>query len=147
MDATQTAYMMKELADCTVRGFALTTAGEIAVVFDGGRMLVGKNLRVLSQFESERILADQAASLSDCATTLHAASNVNGHSAQDRLAARREETVRMRDEQGIRKRIYLTDVEEPEFLSDYQATPFTPSVEIQRRARSERIKASVPEVH
>ena len=144
MDATQTAYMMKMLTDSTVRGFALTASGEIAVVFDGGRMLVGKNMRLLSQFESERILTEQTHALENCATTLMAASNVNGKSARERLESRREETVRSRDEQGIRRRVDLT--EEPAFLADYQATPFNPSVEIQRKARSERIKHSVPEV-
>jgi predicted trehalose synthase len=135
-----TSFLHEQTTDTPIRGYMDLPSGETAVVLHGGQVLVCKAPRLLTDFESERLLEETARRLRPCEVALAAIQNTDGPDADPgkRLERRREETVRRRD-----RKVVATIVDIPDFTADAMGTGMT---DVERKARTERAAREVPDV-
>lgn len=155
MNATDITYMNQELVNGAVRGFVMLPTGEVGVVCDGGRTLVAKSPRLLSAFQSERLLEGRARALTEEEASLAALDNLTGPSAGERLSARREAREPLPTPRGVhetrptRRSVDLTrfNADSDEFMPDSEFVGRPSDSDRQKRtARDERLRAEVPNV-
>lgn len=135
-----TVFLHDQTTDTPIRGYMDLPSGETAVVLHGGRVLVCKSPRLLTAFESERLLEESGRRLRPSQVALTAIANTAGPDSDPgvRLERRRQETTRQRD-----RKVVATIVDIPEFAQDAIGIGMT---EVERKARTERLSREVPDV-
>ena len=132
-------HLSAETTDTPVRGYVPLRSGETAIVLDGGRVLVCKAPRLLNDHASERLLSEWEGAHRVEACGLAAIRNAHGPSREAVMARRREVTQKARD----RVTMTFDDADAPGFCDGALGTGMT---EIERRARTEAMARTVPDV-
>jgi hypothetical protein len=134
-----TSYLHDQTTDTPIRGYADLPSGEVALVLEGGRVLVCKCPRLLGEWESERLRTELARTLRPHQVALEALKAADGIGAAERLERRRAATTRARD----RNIVAVINDDVPYFVPEDACTGMT---DVERKARTERLAREVPNV-
>ena len=137
-------FLSRCTTDVPVRGAFELRSGETAIILDGGRVLVCKTPRLLSDHASAALLTEWDAAHANEACGFAALGNKNGPSSAEILAQRREKTQRDRDRRTIR--IDDPSIMEPQFLSEMDDVIGLHRTNVELKARMEEISRDIPDV-
>ena len=132
------AFLSRVTTDVPVRGAFELRSGETAIVLDGGRVLVCKAPRLLSEHASIALRTEWQATHFNEACGFAAIDNQDGPTREQQLIQRREQTQCNRD-----RKVVATIVDIPDFTEGAMGSGMT---DVQRKARTESIAREVPDV-